>query len=77
LEILLPFAHTFCEIGSRIGRQRISNFLALTKFVDKQYMGNIDSEDSVLAYSQTDLNVQYTLDLDSFVKKVLRFWFGQ
>ncbi len=44
---------------------------ALTKFVDKQYMGNIDSEGSILeAYSQTDLNFQYTLDFNSFVKSI-------
>lgn len=44
---------------------------ALTKYVGKQYMGNIDSEGSLLdAYSQTDLNVQYTLDVDSFFKRI-------
>ncbi len=36
----------------------------LTKYVGKQFMGNIDSEASVLkAYSQTDLNIQYRLDV--------------
>jgi len=44
----------------------------LSKFVGKQYMGNIDSEGSVLeAYSQTDLNVQYTWQTNSFVKSVV------
>ncbi len=36
----------------------------LTKYVGPQYMGNIDAEASRLdAYSQTDLNLQYELDL--------------
>lgn len=44
---------------------------ALTKYVGKQYMGNIDAESSVLkAYSQTDLNVQYTWEVDSFFKSI-------
>lgn len=44
----------------------------LSKFVGKQYMGNIDSEGSVLeAYSQTDLNVQYTWKTNSFVKSIV------
>lgn len=44
---------------------------ALTKYVGKQYMGNIDSEGSVLdAYSQTDLNFQYTWEVDSFFKSI-------
>ncbi|HET8735800.1 MAG TPA: TonB-dependent receptor, partial [Pricia sp.] len=44
---------------------------ALTKYVGKQYMGNIDSEISVLeAYSQTDLNLQYVWETDTFVKSI-------
>ena len=44
----------------------------LSKFVGKQYMGNIDSEASVLdAYSQTDLNVQYTLQTNSFIQSIV------
>jgi iron complex outermembrane receptor protein len=44
---------------------------ALTKYVGKQYMGNIDSEGSILeAYSQTDLNVQYVIEFDSVIKSL-------
>lgn len=43
----------------------------LSKFVGKQYMGNIDSETSVLdSYTQTDFNVQYTININSFVKSI-------
>ena len=35
-------------------------------------MGNIDSENSVLeSYSQTDLNVQYMVKTNSFVKSIV------
>ncbi len=35
-------------------------------------MGNIDSEASILeAYSQTDLNLQYTIETNSFVKSIV------
>lgn len=44
----------------------------LSKFVGKQYMGNIDSDNSVLDdYSQTDLNVQYTWQTNSFIKSIV------
>ncbi|NAY91981.1 TonB-dependent receptor [Muricauda sp. JGD-17] len=44
----------------------------LSKFVGKQYMGNIDSEVSVLdSYSQTDFNVQYELQTNSFIKSIV------
>ena len=44
----------------------------LTKYVGEQYMGNIDSETSKLdAYSQTDLNIQYRLDTNGFLKRVI------
>ena len=44
----------------------------LSKLVGKQYMGNIDSENSVLkAYSQTDLNVQYEIITDTFIKSIV------
>ncbi|MEJ1221191.1 TonB-dependent receptor [Sediminicola sp. 1XM1-17] len=47
-------------------------FSILTKYVGKQYMGNIDSENSLLsAYSQTDLNVQYEIPTNSFVKSIV------
>ncbi|MEX0291311.1 MAG: TonB-dependent receptor [Flavobacteriaceae bacterium] len=43
----------------------------LTKYVGKQYMGNIDSELSVLeGYSQTDLNIQYQWNTNSFIKSI-------
>ena len=43
----------------------------LTKYVGKQYMGNIDSENSVLeAYSQTDLNIQYQWNTNTFIKNI-------
>ena len=44
----------------------------LSKFVGKQYMGNIDTETSVLeSYSQTDFNVQYVIETNSFVKSIV------
>ena len=44
----------------------------LSKYVGKQYMGNIDAESSVLdAYSQTDLNVQYELKCKGFLKSIV------
>src|SRR5690606_33426454 len=45
-------------------------FSLLSKVVGKQYMGNIDSENSVLkGYTQTDFNLRYALAMDSFVKQ--------
>lgn len=44
----------------------------LSKYVGRQYMGNIDSETSVLdAYSQTDFNIQYELKCDGFLKSIV------
>ncbi|MGB5270326.1 MAG: TonB-dependent receptor [Eudoraea sp.] len=44
----------------------------LTKYVGKQFMGNIDSEGSVLEdYSQTDFNIQYTFNINSFIKSIV------
>lgn len=44
----------------------------LTKYVGKQYMGNIDAKNSVLdAYSQTDINVQYTIETNSFIRNIV------
>ena len=44
----------------------------MTKYVGKQYMGNIDAKSSVLdAYSQTDLNVQYIIDTNGFIKNIV------
>ncbi|MGB5458616.1 MAG: TonB-dependent receptor, partial [Eudoraea sp.] len=44
----------------------------LTKYVGKQFMGNIDSEGSALEdYSQTDFNIQYTFNINSFIKSIV------
>ena len=44
----------------------------LSKFVGKQYMGNIDSENSTLdSYTQTDFNVQYVIRANSFFKSIV------
>jgi iron complex outermembrane receptor protein len=44
----------------------------LTKYVGRQYMGNIDAESSVLeGYSQTDFNVQYGIKTNSFIKSIV------
>ncbi len=44
----------------------------LSKYVGKQYMGNIDSDTSVLdAYSQTDFNIQYELKCNGFLKSIV------
>lgn len=43
----------------------------LSKYVGKQYMGNIDAKGSVLeGYSQTDLNMQYVIETNSFIKSI-------
>lgn len=43
----------------------------LSKFVGKQYMGNIDSEGSTLdGYTQTDFNIQYEINTNSFIKSI-------
>ena len=60
-------------LGNRLTYSPTGNFQvsALTKYVGKQYMGNIDSEGSTLdAYSQTDLNVQYVIEFNSIVKSI-------
>ena len=60
-------------LGNMLTYSPVENFQvsALTKYVGKQYMGNIDSEVSTLdAYSQTDLNVQYVIECDSFIKSI-------
>lgn len=60
-------------VGNLFSYSPVAHFqiTALTKYVGKQYMGNIDSEGSVLeAYSQTDLNLNYTWEVDSFFKSI-------
>jgi len=44
----------------------------LTKYIGKQYMGNIDSDGSVLdSYSQSDFNVSYEIPMNSAVKSIV------
>lgn len=44
----------------------------LTKYVGKQFMGNIDSDGSILDdYSQTDFNIQYIFNTNSFIKSIV------
>ena len=60
-------------LGNMLTYSPAENFQisALTKYVGKQYMGNINSEGSTLdAYSQTDLNIQYVIECDSFIKSI-------
>jgi len=60
-------------LGNMFAYIPLENFQisVLTKYVGKQYMGNIDSDGSVLeAYSQTDLNIQYVMEFDSFIKSI-------
>jgi iron complex outermembrane receptor protein len=61
-------------LGNRLTYEPMPSLQAslLTKYVGKQYMGNIDSEVSVLdAYSHTDLNIQYKLIIDSWVDSIV------
>ncbi len=60
-------------VGNRIAYRPKENLgiSVLTKYVGKQYMGNIDAESSVLdAYAQTDLNVQYEVATGNFIKSI-------
>ncbi len=48
------------------------NLTLLNKFVGKQFMGNIDSEKSILkAYNVHDLNVTYLWTIDKGIKSIL------
>ncbi|WP_396142913.1 TonB-dependent receptor [Flavobacterium sp.] len=48
------------------------NLTILNKFVGKQYMGNIDTEKSVLkAYNAHDLNVTYLWNINKGIKSIL------
>lgn len=61
-------------LGNRITMEPLPALQAslLTKYVGKQYMGNIDAEASVLeAYSQTDFNIQYELEFNSWVDSMV------
>ena len=60
-------------LGNSISYNPFSNFqiTALSKYVSEQYLGNIDSQTSILeAYSQTDLNINYTLECDKIFKSI-------
>jgi iron complex outermembrane receptor protein len=61
-------------VGNRFGylpNEKLQLSL-LTKFVGKQFMGNIDADSSVLnAYSQTDFNIQYEWQPNAFVKSIV------
>ncbi len=47
------------------------NISLLSKYVGKQYMGNIDSKISMLqAYSQSDLNLQYLWEVKGFIRSI-------
>jgi len=61
-------------VGNRFQYQPKENLqlALLTKLVGKQYFGNIDSEASVLdSYNQTDFNIQYTINTNSFIKSIV------
>ncbi|QBA65136.1 TonB-dependent receptor [Muriicola soli] len=61
-------------IGNRIAYEPSPEFTLalLTKYVGKQYMGNIDAEVSVLdAYSQTDFNISYEIQPRHLVKRIV------
>ena len=48
------------------------NFTLLTKFVGKQYLGNIDSKQSVLDYyTNTDLNISYDWKINRGIKSIV------
>ena len=47
------------------------NFILLSKYVSKQYMGNIDSKLSILpSYLISDLNFSYEIESPKFLKKI-------
>ncbi len=60
-------------IGNRFSYMPLDDLQisVLSKYVGKQYMGNIDAKGSVLdAYSQTDLNMYYVIEINSFIKSI-------
>ncbi len=61
-------------IGNRLTCRPVESLQVslLTKYVGKQYMGNIDSEASVLdAYSHTDLSLQYELVMKGWLDRLV------
>ncbi|MDX1315111.1 MAG: TonB-dependent receptor, partial [Eudoraea sp.] len=60
-------------VGNRLGWSPKTGLelALLTKYVGEQYMGNIDSENSILeAYSQTDFNIQYQIKFNRILKSI-------
>ncbi len=60
-------------IGNRISYMPMKELQIslLSKYISKQYMGNIDAKGSVLdAYSQTDFNMYYVIEINSFIKSI-------
>ena len=60
-------------VGNRLAWTPTANWevALLTKYVGEQYMGNIDSQNSILeAYSQTDFNFSYEIALNDFIKTI-------
>ena len=61
-------------IGNQLAYELTGGFTAslLTKYVGKQYMGNIDSEASVLeGYTYSDLNLQFRVPLNGFAEQLV------
>lgn len=61
-------------VGNRIAYvpNDVFQMAVLTKYVGKQYMGNIDAESSVLkAYSQTDFNISYQIKPKAIFKSIV------
>ena len=60
-------------LGNSISYAPIENLqlALLSKYVGEQYLGNIDAKASILdAYSQTDLNLSYTLNFSNIIKSI-------
>lgn len=60
-------------LGNSISCSPVQNLqiTALSKYVGKQYLGNIDANASILdAYSQTDLNLSYTHEFEKIIKSI-------
>lgn len=59
--------------ANRLTFSPLENFQisVLSKYVGKQYMGNTDAYGSILEpYSQTDLNIQYVVVMNSFIRSI-------
>lgn len=61
-------------IGNNLTYAPNSNlqFALLSKYIGKQYMGNIDAAASILeSYTHTDLSIQYELNTDKFIHNIV------